>query len=281
MPHEEPHVTFQQATANTETKKPRDVRRCGTDSLFDQYSSAISVRDLRSNTVRNIFLAHLIKMQILIIHTLLKIIIIKKTPNHQKQMRQSPPRSAAQLGRLRRGPFGFACASSQLPPPGTGQHPNPGRSPPRSIPLPHAAHPAQPGARPFCHPLPPSERLLQMGSFISTTTSLIRLYGAAASTGSFARATATGPGPGCPPGAPGARSSLPGGPGADGRRAAVQGCRTDTGGMPGVRAHGWLFLWPPTARDPPGAAPGPGELLQGGGLSRAGSRSSASCLPLR
>lgn len=43
-----------------------------------------------------------------------------------------------------------------------------------------------------------------------------------------------------------------------------EGCRR-------ARAHGWLFLWPPQPGTPPGAAPGPGELLQGGGLSRAGS----------
>lgn len=122
---------------------------------------------------------------------------------------------------------------------------------PRSIPLPHTDHPGQPGPHPFCHPLPPSKHLLQMGSFIPITTSLIRLYGTAASTGSFIRATATGPGPGCPPGAPGARSSLPGGPGADGRRAAVRGCRTDTGGMLEGPCRGLAVPLAPTAQDPP------------------------------
>lgn len=138
-------------------------------------------------------------------------------------MTQSPPRSAAQLGRVRRGPFGFACVSSQLPPARDGAAPKP-------QPVPTPEHPPSPGRSPGAarRPslLPPSPSLRTPsadGKLYLHHNVFIRLYGTAASTGSFTRPTAMGPGPGCPPAAPGARSSLPGGPGADGKRAAVQG----------------------------------------------------------
>lgn len=197
-------------------------------------------------------------------------------------MTQSPPRSAAQLGRVRRGPFGFASVSSQLPPPGTGQHPNPGRSPPQSIPLPQAGHPGQPGAHPFCHPLPRSEHLLQMGSFISTTTSLSGFMVPPPQPAHLRDPQQWDPDQAALPPlleqGPPCRVA----PEQTAREPLCRGCRTDTGGMPEGPCP-WLAVpLAPPARDPPRSSTRARRASAGRRAQQSRlSRSSASCLPPR
>lgn len=99
--HEEPHIPRQCSRARTPQKhRSQKPPRTGFLYLTDSAQVLVLVSEISTARLRNIFLAHLINMQILIIHTLLKI----KKPR-QKQMRQSPPSSAAQLGRASQRPL--------------------------------------------------------------------------------------------------------------------------------------------------------------------------------